>query len=230
MTRVIKLLDLCCKAGGCSVGYYMAAQALGLNIQIVGVDKDQQPDYPFTFVQADAVKYLQNNLDQFDIFHASPPCQKHSVSTAPHRKNGKQYPDIIEPLRQLIAQTQKPGIIENVPTAPVRPDVVLTGNMFGLKVLRKRHFELLNWFMLNPYLPEKVGSVKAGDYACVFGKAAYRKSKGDAMPKFKQSTVVKTWGYAMGIDWMTKDTDLAEAIPPAYTQYIGVELLKQIVL
>ncbi|NOU19407.1 MAG: DNA cytosine methyltransferase [Bacteroidales bacterium] len=223
---VIKLLDLCCKAGGCSVGYYRAAKALGLDIEIVGIDKDYQPNYPFTFIQSDAIYYLAENLNTFDIYHASPPCQKYTQGTAPHRAKGKVYADIINPIRELFNKTEKPCIIENVPTAPIRPDVVLTGNMFGLKVLRKRHFELISWFMLNPYIPQKIGSVKDGDFACIFGKGAYRKSQGDAMPKFKQSSVVETWSFAMGIDWMKKDTELAEAIPPAYTEYIGKQLFK----
>jgi DNA (cytosine-5)-methyltransferase 1 len=224
----IKLLDLCCKAGGCSVGYYQAAKNMGLDIEITGVDIKPQPNYPFNFIEADACHYLHEFWQNYTHIHASPPCQLYSNSTQHMRNQGKQYADILAPLRQIMYNTGLPGVIENVPNAPIRPDIVLRGDMFGLKVLRKRHFETVNWFMLNPFMPVKIGSVSDGDYVCVYGKASYRKSSKyrAVYPKFKKGTIKDTWGYAMGIDWMGKDTELAEAIPPAYTQYIGKEFFK----
>lgn len=223
----IKLLDLCCKAGGAAMGYYKAANDLGLKIEITGIDIEPQPNYPFKFIKADAVKYLAKQGHKYTHYHASPPCQAHTKSTAEARSKGKVYPDIISELRFLIEKTNLSGVIENVPGAPVRPDIILRGNMFDLHVLRTRHFELVNWFMMQPFEPVKKGSVKAGDYCSVFGKGSYRKSNKDAIPKFQKDTVRETWSFAMGIDWPMTDTELAEAIPPAFTRYIGYELFKQ---
>lgn len=228
MSEVIRLLDLCCKAGGCSVGYWQAAQDLGVNIEITGVDIEHQNNYPFNFIQADAIEFIKTNWHNYTHIHASPPCQKYSNASAYMRSKGKKYPDIIAEIRTLMNSTGLPGVIENVPTAPVRPDIVLRGDLFGLKVLRKRHFELINWWAMNPILPQKRGTVYDGDYVSVYGKAGIKKSGNyrAAQPKFKKRTIKETWKFAMGIDWMQKDTELAEAIPPAYTRYIGKEFFK----
>lgn len=221
---MIKLLDLCCKAGGCSMGYYQAAQDLGIDIEITGVDIEAQPNYPFNFVQADAEQYFINNWQKFTHVHASPPCQEYSVSTIQMRKNGKIYRDNLFPLQNVIAKSGLPGVIENVPTAPIRPDVVLRGDMFGLKVLRKRHFELINWFMMTSPMPRQIGSVKEGDYAQVLGKGQLKVTGGKPF-KVPGKNVNEVWRNAMGIDWMT-NLELAEAIPPAYTRYIGNDFFK----
>jgi DNA (cytosine-5)-methyltransferase 1 len=128
---------------------------------------------------------------------------------------------MIEVTRNEMEKTGLPGVIENVPQAPIKRDIILRGDMFGLKVLRVRHFELVNWWAMCPMMPNKIGSVKMGDYCSVFGKGSYTKSKFDLMPKFKKEIVVKTWNYAMGIDWMKKEKELSNSIPPAYTRYIG---------
>ena len=205
------------------MGYYQAAEDLGIKIEITGVDIEPQPNYPFVFVLADASEYLRENWQKYTHIHASPPCQRYSQSTAFMRSQGKIYLDSLDEIRTIMTETGLPGVIENVPSAPVRPDVVLRGDMFGLKVLRKRHFELVNWWSMNAVMPHKVGALYDGDYVCVYGKAGIKKSGKyrAAQPKFKKRTIKETWAYAMGIDWMKKDTELAEAIPPAYTRYIG---------
>jgi DNA (cytosine-5)-methyltransferase 1 len=217
---MIKLLDLCCKAGGASMGYYQGAKDLGMEIQIVGIDIEPQPNYPFNFIEADAVEYLERFHKNYTHIHASPPCQMYSNSTAKIRMNGKLYRDNLAEIRELMIQVKKPGVIENVPQAPMAKDLVLRGDMFGLKVLRKRHFELVNWFMMKPGLPTKKGQVKAGDYVSVFGNAnlqtGCKRLKG-----FEDKTIMESWKHAMGCEWMKKDRELAEAIPPAYTRYIS---------
>jgi DNA (cytosine-5)-methyltransferase 1 len=224
--KKIKLLDLCCKAGGCSMGYFQAAADRGLQIEITGIDIDPQKNYPFKFIKADAVEYLGNNYNKYTHVHASPPCQPYSNSTAQYRKEGKIYHDILLPLQKLMYDIALPGVIENVPNAPIRADIVLMGHVFGLHVLRKRHFENVNWFMMNPMLSKPTGQVKTGEFCSVFGKASYGKVKGGVLPNFKKNTIRETWAYAMGIDWYMKDIELSEAIPPAYTRYIGNEFLK----
>jgi DNA (cytosine-5)-methyltransferase 1 len=219
----IKLLDLCCKAGGCSVGYARAAKALNLDIEIVGVDIAPQPNYPFKFIQADAENYLKKHNQYFTHFHASPPCQKYSNSTATARKNGKVYKDNLEPLTKLFYAINKPGVIENVMASPVRRDIILRGDMFNLKVIRKRKFELVNWFMLRPGLATLVGQVKKGDFAQVVGNGQ-KGVTGGVKFKSEYNTILEQWSEAMQIDWMTTD-ELREAIPPAYTEYIGMDFL-----
>lgn len=225
--KTIRLIDLCCKAGGCSVGYFQAAKDLGINIQIVGVDIEYQPNYPFDFIQDDAVTFAQRELKNFTHVHCSPPCQDFSNSTLVHKKRGKTYIDILPQIKPLLYNCGLPGVIENVPGSPIRNDIVLRGDMFGLKVIRKRHFELVNWFTLSHQLPQKKGTVVNGDYVIVYGKCAWKKSAGKIVkPHFAKETIKSTWSYAMGIDWMKKDAELAEAIPPAYTRYIGNEFFK----
>lgn len=209
------LLDAFCKAGGAGMGYHNAG------FEVVGVDIEAQPNYPFKFIQTDAIEFILDRGNKFDAYHASPPCQLYSKSTAPQRAKGKEYPDLVDKTRVALIKTGKPYIMENVPQAPVRPDVILTGNMFGLHVLRKRHFET-SIFMLNiPPIPEfrKVGE----EIASVFGKASQ-----DRTPKhrFGFKTIRESWAFAMGIDWHMTEAELSEAIPPAYTEFIGKQLIE----
>ncbi len=227
--KTIKLLDLCCKAGGGAAGYEQAAKDLGVKIQITGIDIEPQKNYPFKFIQADAVEFLKKHHSKFTHIHASPPCQKYTPSTSQYKKQGKVYKDNLSDLRALMYETGLPGVIENVMQAPLRPDIILRGDMFGLGVIRKRKFEIVNWFALQP-LPAKLnGSVKEGDFVSVFGKGSWQTNKGgNKRPKFEKSTIRETWAYAMGVTHKMLDIELSEAIPPAYTRYIGVEFFKQI--
>jgi DNA (cytosine-5)-methyltransferase 1 len=215
-----KLLDLFCKQGGASMGYHLAG------FEVTGVDKDPQPNYPFAFVQADALEYLAAHGHKYDVIAASPPCQKYSRSTKQYRDQGREYADLLGPTRELLQHIGKPYIIENVPGSPMRQDVILCGLMFRLNVVRVRWFELGNGLWIMSPCPTQVpkGIVKRGHAVSVFGKGAYRKSKGDAMPVFDQGSVKATWRYAMGIDWMDCE-GLREAIPPAYTQWIGENVI-----
>lgn len=222
MPRPLRLLDLCCGAGLAAIGYRQAG------FEVVGVDIDPQPLYPFEFIQADARKILRDATfcRQFDAIHASPPCQRWSRGTRPYRLKGKVYPDLITPIRRLLDKRGLPYIIENVPLAPVRPDIVLYGYMFGLPVIRQRHFELGNWWTMQPGRPAQIGNTLTGDFCTIYGNASYRKSKKQPSgwrPKFDQGTALSTWHYAMGIppQYQFRDTDLSEGIPPAYTRYLG---------
>lgn len=178
---MIKLLDLCCKAGGCSEGYRRAAADMGKEIEITGIDNQLQPNYPFNFIQADAVDFLKNNYQNYTHIHASPPCQKYSNSTIKMRKLGKVYPDNLNAIRDFMYSIPLPGIIENVPGSPLRKDIILRGDMFGLKVLKKRHFEVINFFMMRPGIPKKIGSVKAGDFAQVLGNGQLKVTGGGSL-------------------------------------------------
>lgn len=231
----IKLLDLCCKAGGASMGYEQSAGDLGLSIEITGIDIEPQPNYPHNFIQGDALEYLKENGHKYTHIHISPPCQAYSCSTAMFRNKGKQYREIdIDTLRTLLIQLGKPAVIENVPQAPLKPDVVLYGYMFGLKVIRKRHFECVNWWMMCPLPDKRMGTVQEGDFVSVYGKAKWRntndtkKRSKQKLPVWRKKTIRETWAYAMEMPHYMTDVELAESIPPAYTRYIGNEFFKSI--
>ena len=198
MTRP-QALDLFCGAGGASMGLHRAG------FDVVGVDSRPMPRYPFPFVQGDALR-PPFDLSRFDFIWASPPCQAHSMG-AKWRGTAHLHPDLIEPTRAVLECSGVPYAIENVPQAPIRRDLMLRGEMFGLKVCRQRHFELGGWWCMQPALPFR-GSVINGDFVTCAGHG------GDG------SNSLKVWRQAIGIDWMSKE-ETAEAIPPAYGEFIG---------
>jgi len=217
----MRILDTFCCAGGAGVGYNRAG------FEVVGVDIEDRPRYPFPFVRDDALSVLQwlldgetigpFGLDDFDAIHASPPCQGYTALAAVH---GNEWPKLIEPVRELLDATGLPYVIENVQGAPVRRDLTLCGEMFGLGVIRHRYFELGGWSAPQPeHVPHR-GRVRGwrhgvyydGPYVAVYGNGGGKGS-------------VEEWQQAMGIDWTSDRIELAEAIPPAMTQYIGGQLL-----
>jgi len=184
--------------------------------EMVGVDIEPQPNYPFEFIQADALDILKDKefLDQFDFIHASPPCQAFSIVSLQWRKKGIIYPNLLEPIRNLLINSGKPFVIENVQNAPLLYPVYLEGPMFGLRVIRRRLFES-NLMIPQPPRVKPSGTVSGGQYVSVVGHGC------DGCGR------KEVWSAAMGITWMTKK-ELTQAIPPAYTQYIGKQLLWQI--
>lgn len=204
----MRLLDLFCCGGGASMGYHRAG------FEVVGVDINPQPHYPFTFVQADALDYLAEHGHEFDAIHASPPCQRFSAMTRAARTQDN-HPDLLAPTREALRRLGKPYIIENVPGAPMENPIMLCGTMFpGLKVYRHRLFE---------------GNVSL--VAPEHGKHEHTLAKaGRPVPEHGWMSVVGHYsGYreaqrAMGIDWLPKSR-LAEALPPAYTEYLGRQLM-----
>lgn len=201
-----RLLDLFCGAGGCAVGYHRAG------FDVVGIDIAPQKHYPFEFHQADALEYLTTYGHEFDVIHASPPCQRYSVETPRERKND--HPDLIAATRAVLSQSGKPYIIENVAGARalLHNPTMLCGSMFGLRVWRHRYFEICPEFIFllpscqHHEIPVLVtGTTRRKGYARVDPPIALRR-------------------IAMKIDWMVI-SELDEAIPPAYTEYIGTQLL-----
>lgn len=220
----MRLLDLFCGAGGAAMGYHQA----GFD-EIVGVDIEPQPDYPFEFVQADVFNVWWQT-ERWDFIHASPPCQAHTALTK-GTNAGRHYPDVIERtrvaikewIRQQPADTLCPSVVENVAGAPLRKDVTLCGEMFGLGVIRHRYFELSRWRARQPAHVRHRGRVAGyrhgewfdGPYFAVYGEGG---GKG----------TVEQWQQAMRIDWTDNRKSIAEAIPPAYTRYIGEQFLSQV--
>lgn len=213
-----RLLDLFCGAGGASVGYERAG------FEVFGVDINPQPNYPGRldhFWQEDALVALaQWDFNAFDAIHASPPCQAYSDLKT---KLTSEYPKVIEPVRDALEEIGLPYVIENVEGAPLVDPIVLCGTMFpGLRVLRHRLFES-NVRLVAPEHPSKHPLVFTHDKR----KAHYGKL--DQNESFVQVTgggncTVLNAMDAMGIEWMTK-AEMNEAIPPAYTEYIGRQLL-----
>jgi len=137
-----KLLDLYCGGGGAAKGYFRAGFT-----QIVGVDTVFQKRYPFEFIQSDALEYLRDHHHEFDVVHASPPCQKWSIASNVHRNRGKKYIDYLTPTLAELKKIGIPYVVENVPGAPLDKSITLCGLMFGLKVFRHRHFDCSHFFL-----------------------------------------------------------------------------------
>lgn len=211
------LIDLCCCAGGASEGYARAG------FGVIGVDIEPQPNYPFEFIQADA---LDIDLRKFgaDALAASPPCQRFS-DLAKRNKNGHEWPDLIAPMRRKLIASGLPYAMENVDGAPLLNPVVLCGTMFpGLRVLRHRGFEV-NFDLTAP--PHR-----KHPKVHTFDKRKSHFGKTDEMRDFVQVTGggncrLAAARDAMGIDWMTK-SEINEAIPPAYTEHVGRALMKHL--
>jgi DNA (cytosine-5)-methyltransferase 1 len=208
-----RLLDLFCGAGGAAMGYHRAG------FDVVGVDINPQPDYPFVFRLAEAVNYLRLRRDRirgtYAVIHASPPCQSF---TAYRRKGygvGDGYPDLVAELRELLAEIGIPYLIENVPGAPLIDPVQLCGSSFGLDVRRHRLFES-NLPLIAP--------------PCDHAWQTPRFPPATNRSNLRRTVEVGVWRIpltvqrdAMGIDWM-RLRDLSEAIPPAYTAHLGAQV------
>ena len=185
--------------------------------EIVGVDIASHKNYPFTFVLGDALEYLEKYGREFDAVHASPPCQSFVVMARHHRKP-RQHVDLLTPTLAALSEYDRPYVVENVMTAPVPATVVLCGSSFGLKVRRHRKFAS-NFFI--PSLPCR--HAEQGRPIGVYGHS-FKQTKDSWLGGLRARTKAEAC-EAMGIDWMTV-AELCEAIPPAYTEYIGGFLLE----
>ncbi len=201
-----RLLDLFCGAGGAAMGYHRAG------FEVVGVDIKPQPTFPFEFIQADAMQYP---LDGFNVIHASPPCQK--FPRAGHLREAQgghsTAPDLIEDIRGRLTRYMHLYVIENVEGAPLQ-GIRLCGSSFGLRVRRHRLFEASTRLLTLPCQHKEQGR-PVGVYHRL----------GDSIPHGgRTATSLIEAREAMGIDWMPW-SELKEAVPPAYTEYIGRQLM-----
>jgi len=189
------------------MGYHKAG------FEVVGVDIKPQPFYPFEFIQADAFEVFSVMGGKFDLVHASPPCQAYSWGTRKGRED--KWPMLISELREAFIDT--PYVIENIENA--RRDMVdpirLCGTQFNLRLLKHRMFES-NLPLIEPVHNKHTGRVNRGDYVTVAGHGGNSTAG---------NFTIRSWQEAMGIDWVDKYPPLAEAIPPAYTEYIGRQLI-----
>ncbi len=226
------VLDLFCCAGGAGYGYYAA----GFNV--TGVDIVTRKNYFADFRLGDAIEYLKDLGSNYNFIHASPPCQLYSCSTHAHKMKGKTYPDLVNITRTALNASGKPWVMENVMQAPLERHLLLRGEMFGLRVIRKRVFEFRGGFEWTktppPFTPI---SVARGEAVIIYGNASLKPTGhgnyGDpgrriVRPDWCLPTIRQTWSYAMGINNYMTDREIAESIPPAYTQYIGEEVMNRL--
>lgn len=194
------------------MGYHRAG------FEVVGVDIQPQRHYPFEFRQADVLALTPEFIGGFDAIHASPPCQDYSKSRKINGTEGK-HPRLIEPIREMLVASGKPYVIENVVGAPLLDPITLCGTMFGLRVYRHRLFETNFFIWTPPHVAHTQGTTLA--------KSAYsRFADGAQMICVAGNNYRRVDGArAMGIDWYTTRPELSQAIPPAYTQFIGEQLL-----
>ena len=227
-----RLLDLFCCAGGAGMGYHRAG------FDVYGVDIVPRENYPFPFHLGDALAVLDLLLSgepadftrkdgtvesliltDFAAAHGSPPCQASSSLTKGTNK-GREYLNLIPQTREAFELLGMPAVIENVQGSDLRRDATLCGEMFGLGVIRHRYFEASGWTITQPdHIKHRGrtqgwrhGTYHAGPYLAVYGDGG---GKG----------TVTEWQAAMGIHWTDVRKEIAEAIPPAYTQFLGAQMI-----
>jgi DNA (cytosine-5)-methyltransferase 1 len=223
------LLDAYCGAGGAAVGYARAG------FTVVGVDIEPQKHYPFEFHQGDAIEFIRRHGRAFDAIHASPPCQAHTALRARHADRA--YVDLVGPTRVALLATDRPYVIENVPGAPLLSPLLLCGTMFGLgtaeaELRRHRLFEssvVLFGRRCQHGRANRCVGVYGGHarnrrrMIGVYGHGPWsiRRKAERGMPDFS----VEDARASMGIDWMTM-AEMSQAIPPAYSELVGGQLLR----
>ena len=220
-----RILDLFSGAGGAGYGYHLAG------FDVVGVDIEPQPRYPFEFHQADALEYLAEHWQGFDAIHASPPCQAYSITANAHTV---EHPDMVEPTRDALDATGLPWVMENVEGAPLVAPLLLCGTEFGLRapdvdgvpLALKRHrlFESNVWLMGAGGCAHD-GTQIAGSYTGSRHRKPEHRDNPDRRGGYVPAKPVRD--QLMGIDWMN-EYELAQAIPPVYTEFIGAQLIDHV--
>jgi DNA (cytosine-5)-methyltransferase 1 len=209
----MKLLDLFCGAGGCSMGYARAG------FTCTGIDINPHPDYPFEFLLDDA---LCIDFRDYDVVHASPPCQLFSVSAS---GDGGGHPDYVEPIRERLRAWGGPYVIENVVGCPLIDPIMLCGTEFNLQAKCEdgivRQLRRHRLFESNVALQNNGGCKHSGRAISVVGHSGGVKATRSGEYQATKATAK----IAMGIDWMLHE-DITQAIPPAYTEHIGRQIME----
>jgi DNA (cytosine-5)-methyltransferase 1 len=198
------------------MGYHRAG------FEVVGVDIKPQPHYPFEFHQADALTFP---LDGFDAIHASPPCQSYTTMSAQMRGRVASIdalPRLIGPMRERLIESGVPYVIENVDGASkeLLTTLRLHGAMFGLPIHRPRQFES-NVMVLAPMAQQQTGTV--GIYGEGPNGQLFNKRR-DGERSIRAPRSLEEARELMGMDWADW-RGIKEAIPPAYTEHIGRQVM-----
>lgn len=208
------------------MGYFQAGFT-----EIVGVDINPQPNYPFQFFQEDALNFCSRMAMRgwhgFDLIHASPPCQEHvALSVNRWGKDSARWPDLIAPTRDCLEYSGHSYVLENVTGArkALRDPILLTGEMFGLATSRPRLFELGGWFTMSPP-PMRRQEDAVAVYGKPDGRRLWRRADGSELRAWAS---IEEGKEALGVPWMTDELEVREAIPPAYTKFIGEQFLAQV--
>jgi hypothetical protein len=208
-----RLLDLFCGAGGAAMGYHRAG------FEVVGVDINPQPHYPFAFIRGDALEVIRlaTDAEHYDVIHASPPCQAYTSMRHLGNRAGEGAPDLVDATRDALEATGVPWVMENVKGSPLRNPLTLCGSTFLLEVRRHRLFESSHLLFGSPCQHGATGRPIAvyGDHPQQPGDKTYRVNRARTLYEGQR---------AMGIDWMPWKS-LTQAIPPAYTEWIGRQLM-----
>jgi DNA (cytosine-5)-methyltransferase 1 len=211
-----RLLDLFCGAGGSAMGYHRAG------FEVVGVDRDPQPEYPFEFIQMDVFEAVRG-VEGFDAIHASPPCQPFTAMRTLADAGGKRLrpsEDRVDETRAALQAIGVPWVMENVKGSPLINPLQLCGSSFNLLVRRHRLFESTHLMFGLPCRHAEMPRAIA-----VYGD--HPQSPGDKSYRINRARTLAEGREAMGIDWMTW-RPLTQAIPPAYTEWIGRQLIRAI--
>lgn len=220
---MIRIADLFCGPGGASFGMVAAG------CRVVGIDIEDQKYYPFEFIQKDVFKLSLENLENIDFVWASPPCQAYSLGSVKYRNAGKKYPDLIAKTREMLDTLRVPYVIENVPGAPIRKDLVLCGEMFNLNVIRHRYFEISGFKVKQPehrkhtgsvYKGTRIGVWTGGKPGCFGNRKKYHTVAGHWNGKIDE------WQDAIKISWVQSKHALAQCVPPAYSKFIIEQYIK----
>jgi DNA (cytosine-5)-methyltransferase 1 len=207
------------------MGYHRAG------FDVTGVDIKPQLRFPFAFIQGDALEYVAAHGHEFDAIHASPPCQKFTTLRTMH--NAREHEDLLTPCRELLNATGLPWVIENVPGSPVHHGITLCGTLFGLGVevydgwreLRRHRWFETSTLMLAPKCRHRGATIGIyGDHARDRRRKPGVRARGIDFPDADKLRLARE---AMGIDWMNW-REISQAIPPAYTEYIGRQLIQAV--
>lgn len=211
----LKILDLFCCGGGAAEGYRQGFEGAGFEVLVTGIDIEPQPNYPFNFIQFDAIEFLDKYGKDYDFLHASPPCQSH---TSLKHLHGKSYPCFISPTRGRFRRLGKPYVIENVVGAPLEFPITLCGHSLGMPMHGHRLFEC------NPFVFAPPNSL------C---RAASRKpAQRCGRPPVAGENVARPSGNFSGVDfyrelwgcdWLSQ-YQLAQSVPPQFTKFIALQL------
>ena len=215
-----RLLDLFCCEGGASMGYVRAG------FDVLGVDIAPQPRYPFEFVQADALGFLRwlvrsGSIRQFSAIHASPPCQEYS--TLKSRKT-RRYPDLLAPTREALMASGLPWIMENVATARMHHGVMLCGTALGLNVRRHRLFDSSHFLWPAGVCRHHPDNINIYGHACWTYRPDPLNIRRDTGKARAVRVLLAEGRCAFEVPWMSQQ-GASECIPPAYTEYLGKQLM-----